>query len=108
MEPNRHTNIHIKHFKVGDGVHKLILEALDKAGNRAESTISVIVDNTPPTVEIQQPRDGSFINGLVLVELRAEDENFDYMELTIESWVTGKVDNTPPTINSLTWIPLQP
>ena len=40
---------------VGDGVHKFTLEVLDKAGNRAESTISVIVDNTPPTAEIQQP-----------------------------------------------------
>ena len=26
----------------------------------------------------------------------------------VENWVTVKVDNTPPTINSLTWVPPQP
>jgi len=76
---------------VGDGVHKFTSEVLVKAGNRAESTILVIVDNTPPTAEIQQPRDGSFVSGLVLVELRAEDENFNYMELTVKvSRINGR------------------
>lgn len=66
-----------------DGVHKLTLEAVDKAGNKAEHTVLVTVDNTAPTAEIQSPLDGSFVRGLVLVKVCAEDANFERMELRI-------------------------
>jgi len=78
-----HTHI-IDTVTLSDGTHTLMLEALDKAGNRVENIISVIVDNTPPTIEILQPLDRSLVSGLVLVEVYAEDTNFEHIELKID------------------------
>lgn len=133
---------------VDDGLHVLKLEAFDNYGNMAKHEISVIVDNTSPKVEIQWPLNGTFIRGLVLVKLRAEDANFERMELKIggftKVWIDAEqiyawntldykdgtynilltaydkagntdngrvsvvVDNTPPTIDGITWGPLEP
>ncbi|MEM4700934.1 MAG: Ig-like domain-containing protein [Candidatus Bathyarchaeia archaeon] len=133
---------------LNDGVHELKLRALDKAGNVVESTLSIVVDNTPPEAAILQPLDGSFVSGLVLVEVLSDDANFDHIELTINEavhtweaktqiyvWKTAEygdgeyritlvavdkagnkaekqvivvVDNTAPTINSVTWTPETP
>lgn len=68
---------------LNDGVHELKLRALDGAGNVAENTVSIMVDNTLPTAEILQPLNGSFVSGLVLVEVLSEDANFDCVELRI-------------------------
>jgi len=66
-----------------DGAHVLALEAIDKAENTAKQTITVTVDNTSPTAEIQSPPNGSYLHGTVLIKLHAEDTNFDRMELKI-------------------------
>jgi len=66
-----------------DGLHVLTLEAVDKAGNTAKHAITVTVDNTSPTAEIQSPPNGSYLHGTVLIKLHAEDPNFDRMELKI-------------------------
>lgn len=68
---------------LSEGIHKLTLEALDKAGNKAEHTVFVTVDNTAPMAEIEWPIEGSYISGLALVRLRAEDANFERLELKI-------------------------
>ncbi|MEM3565877.1 MAG: Ig-like domain repeat protein [Candidatus Bathyarchaeia archaeon] len=66
-----------------DGLHVLTLEAVDTAGNIAKHKIAVTVDNTLPRAEIWSPTNGSFLRGVVLVRLHAEDANFDRMELKI-------------------------
>ncbi len=66
-----------------DELHVLKFEAVDKAGNKATHEIAVTVDNTPPNAEIQFPPNGSYLRGIVLVKLHAEDTNFDRMELKI-------------------------
>lgn len=66
-----------------DGLHILTLEAIDKAGNIAKHTVVVTVDNIIPKAEILSPPNGSFLRGIVLVKLHAEDSNFDRMELEI-------------------------
>jgi hypothetical protein len=76
-----------------DGLHVLMLEAFDKAGNEATYEITVTVDNTPPKAMIQSPPNGSYLRGMVLVRLHAEDANFDRMELKIggetHAWKIG-------------------
>ncbi|MEM1563335.1 MAG: Ig-like domain repeat protein [Candidatus Bathyarchaeia archaeon] len=68
---------------LNDGLHILTLEAIDEAGNLAKQEISITVDNTPPKAEILSPSNGSFLRGIVLFRLQAEDTNFDRMELKI-------------------------
>jgi len=76
-----------------DGLHVLMLEAFDKAGNEATYEITVTVDNTPPKAMIQSPPNGSYLRGMVLVRLHAEDANFERMELKIggetHAWKIG-------------------
>jgi len=66
-----------------EGLHVLTLEAIDKAGNTAKHTIVVTVDNTSPIAEILSPPNGTYLHGVVLIKLQAEDTNFDKMELKI-------------------------
>jgi hypothetical protein len=66
-----------------DGVYVLMLEAYDQAGNVGEAECQVTVDNTAPTVEIERPLNGGYVRGTVLVEVSADDSNFDEMKLTV-------------------------
>lgn len=68
---------------VVDGFCILKLEAYDNAGNIARCMVSVTVDNTSPEAEIQWPLNATYVRGLVLVKLHAEDANFEKMELKI-------------------------
>lgn len=70
-----------------DGTYTLKLEAHDQAENTAETECTIIVDNTPPTVGIAWPLNGSYVRGMVIVEVSAEDANFDEMELEIDESV---------------------
>ncbi|MCL6577906.1 MAG: Ig-like domain repeat protein [Candidatus Bathyarchaeota archaeon] len=70
-----------------DGIYTLNLEAHDQAENIAETECTITVDNTAPTVEIAWPLNGSYVKGMVIVEISAEDVNFDGMELKIDESV---------------------
>jgi len=45
----------------------------DKAGNRAEETITVIVDNTQPNIEIISPIAGEYLRGIINITVFGED-----------------------------------
>lgn len=57
-----------------EGPHRLVAKALDAAGNQGTSaSITVTVDNTPPTVQITQPRRQQTVTGNVVLEAEASD-----------------------------------
>ena len=59
-----------------DGNHTFIIEATDKAGNKASKSIEVITDVTKPTVSISKTPDVNATEGTVFVfEGTAEDGN---------------------------------
>ncbi len=60
--------------EVTDGSHTIRVVASDEAGNTAEQTISVAVDNTAPTVSISKPSPGALIRGTVTISVEASDE----------------------------------
>lgn len=66
-----------------DGSHKIKLVVYDKAGNKKQTVVTVTVDNTAPTASIIAPLDGSFLKGVVSVEVNGTDTNFARMELYI-------------------------
>jgi len=74
-------------ISANDGVYILKLEAHDIAGNIAEHIISVVVDNTPPMAIIQLPLNGSYVKGIVSVQVSAEDANFKEMVLKLGDFV---------------------
>ncbi|MEM2117922.1 MAG: Ig-like domain-containing protein [Candidatus Bathyarchaeia archaeon] len=70
-----------------DGTYTFKLEAHDQAENTAETECTITVDNTAPTVEIAWPLNGSYVRGMVIIEVNAEDANFYEMELEIDGSV---------------------
>jgi len=69
--------------KLEDGVHTINLTVIDVVGNRAEKLIRVNVDNTAPKLEIRNPVNGSFLKGVVPINLVGDDANFESCELYI-------------------------
>src|SRR5207247_605507 len=56
------------------GSHTLTAVARDAAGNTATSaTVTVTVDNSPPTVSITSPANGATVSGTLTVTANASD-----------------------------------
>ncbi|MDO9096907.1 MAG: Ig-like domain-containing protein, partial [Candidatus Methanoperedens sp.] len=66
-----------------DGSHTIAVYANDSAGNEAEKSVAVIVDNTLPQVNITYPADGSYLREVVNITGTAADANMDSISLTI-------------------------
>ena len=58
-----------------DGTYKIRLLVKDKVGNSCTDEIWVIVDNTPPTVLIEEPISGDICYGMISVCVNATDNN---------------------------------
>ncbi|MEM4677343.1 MAG: Ig-like domain-containing protein, partial [Candidatus Korarchaeota archaeon] len=73
--------------QVTDGSHTIEARAYDKAGNTASHSITVIVDNTLPTVHIDAPTDGAYVHGVVTIQVTWNDANPDRCELYIDETI---------------------
>ena len=58
---------------VGEGPHRVLVQAFDRAGNVASKTVFVTVDVTPPEVHITGPASGSTVYGTLQVTWTAAD-----------------------------------
>lgn len=60
--------------KIAEDNHTLFARAIDTIGRQSESAgISVIVDNSPPTLSVEAPRDGSLLAGQIVVAVVSND-----------------------------------
>ena len=100
---------------ITDGTYNIVLSAIDKAGNSASDSTSVIIDNTPPVTLITMPQPNAVIAGPVDIIGTASDNNLVMYELDISSgvgantyqWstiVTGTTSITDSTITNLNTI----
>lgn len=88
---------------VPDGKYEVRLSAEDGCANAASAEASIIIDNTPPTVEITTPLACACVNGLVEIRGTVTDTNLNewvlqYAAGHAHNWVTitsgtGKVIN---------------
>ena len=74
-----------------DGEHQIVAYANDTAGNVGSYNITVIVDNTSPSVTIDQPQNGSYVKGTVTIQVTSSDPhpNTTWLEIdgnTVDSW----------------------
>jgi len=60
-----------------EGQYTLQLSVVDKVGNTAEESKSVVIDNTPPEVVISSPKHSGYFGLSLIVTGTAEDSNFD-------------------------------
>jgi len=77
------TSYSLDTHSLGDGARTLTLSAVDAAGNTKEITVSVNVDNTPPTAVLTSPGGGAFRKGAVTSSFAATDANVATATLTI-------------------------
>jgi len=66
-----------------DGTHTLKIVAVDSSTQTTQVEFRITIDNNPPPyVEILSPQDGSYVSGVVLINIRAEDDT-DYITSVI-------------------------
>ncbi|RLI13601.1 hypothetical protein DRO33_01005, partial [Candidatus Bathyarchaeota archaeon] len=67
---------------LADGNHTIVVRAYDYAGNYAEDIVWLIIDATPPNVEITSPTDGDWLaTRAVAIEFSYTDANLDQVLL---------------------------
>lgn len=73
-----------------DGPLVLSVEALDAAGNAAETTtVTVVVDNNAPERSLLSPSDGAVVHGTIDIVATADDPNLRLLEILVDGVVVG-------------------
>ncbi len=78
-----------------DGRHTLKLTAKNTLGQTVDATRIVIVDNTPPTVEVTSPEAAAFVRGRVPINATITDVNPDKYQINLDGALM-----TPPGVRS--------
>jgi hypothetical protein len=76
---------------LSDGPHTVEYYSVDNLGNEeAYKSQELIVDNTPPEVNIVQPEDGDYVYGYILIEIEATDEGsgVHHVEYSLDNGIT--------------------
>lgn len=78
--------------QLATGVYEYRVTAIDKFGNESESsnTVDVIIDTTPPSIEIVSLMTGQTVSGLVPVTLTIPDSDLLSYEVTLTTSVGTK------------------
>lgn len=74
-----------------DGPLTLTVEAEDDLGNIGTESLSVLVDNTPPTIVISSHADGDFVSGPIAIAVDAIDPNLDRVEVRVDSLLIATI-----------------
>lgn len=80
-----------------EGENKIIVQAIDKVGNRANRTITFFVDRSSPRLDITKPKNGSS-SDRTFIEWTGDDvlSNIDHYEIKIDEgpWIgVGTLNN---------------
>jgi len=73
--------------RLSDGTNSIKVKAVDKAGNTAEKIVTLMVDNTPPSVRVTSPEDEAELSGNVNITFAASDANLKQVQLIIDDSV---------------------
>ncbi len=77
---------------VAEGARTVVINAFDRAGNTAQTTISVTVDATRPSVGLQNPASGSTVYGTLTVDWTASDSGSGLDRVEVQ------IDGGPPVV----------
>ncbi len=72
-----------------DGVHVLTLRAMDIAGHVTEQSVGVVLDNQNPSISINSPIFGQYVESVFTFQIAADDSpavdniGIDYVEITV-------------------------
>ncbi len=74
------------------GLHILTIRATDGAGNQAEASVRVMIDNTAPIVAIIAPPAGAVVTGWMSVSVQASDSHSGIASVSL--YVDGQLQAT--------------
>jgi subtilisin family serine protease len=74
-----------------DGVYTIKLSVFDSAGNDAETSITIIIDNTPPTAAVLSPEEDTFVSGTINVTFSFGDDNLESATLLLDGKILSDV-----------------
>jgi hypothetical protein len=86
-----------------DGTHTVKIRARDVAGHESMETLTLIVDNNPPSIYINNPLTGQFAEGIFTFQVMAGDDvGIDNVRITITNTDTPQtvVNDVPIGYNS--------
>lgn len=79
-----------------DGPHTVEVRALDADGNEGSSSVTVLVDNTPPVATITTPANGAVVYGAVPVKFEARDaQGLFQARLSLDGTVVKTIQPRP-------------
>jgi subtilase family serine protease/fibronectin type 3 domain-containing protein len=68
---------------LAEGLYTLHMLAEDKAGLQTETRLRLIVDNTPPSVALTRPTDGTYITDALIITGTATDDHLTSYDLEL-------------------------
>jgi hypothetical protein len=74
-----------------DGPHTIYYRSADNVGNlEPANSEAVILDNSPPEVDVISPPDGSYVYGIITIQIDATDagSGVDYVEFSLDGGST--------------------
>lgn len=78
-----------------DGPHAIKAQVFDGAGLNAQAQLALTSDNTPPVIQITNPKDGEFVGGIVTIKHTVSDNvGVVGVELRIDGTLKGTL--SPP------------
>ena len=79
-----------------DGEHEIVVYAYDLFGNVNSTSVTFIIDNEPPSVEISSPRANEYVGGVVTISVSAWDAvGIDMVEIYIDGQKVAELTNEP-------------
>lgn len=81
---------------LSDGQHTITVLALDKAGNPAINSTTLLTDNNPPTLAIRTPQSGMTVGITLIVDVEASDvSGISRLEFYLQDVLAHTVTSTP-------------
>jgi subtilisin family serine protease len=77
-----------------DGAYIIALKVYDYANNFATDEISVVVDNTSPSVSMITPKAGADLSGTITINFAASDTNLELVQLLIDQSIFDVTNTT--------------
>lgn len=89
-------------FAIPDGTHVFQISTTDKAGSVATNSLSLTIDNTPPTAALTAPANNAFVSGAVPITGSVADINLASWTLCDGNTVLT-TDATGNTVVNYSW-----
>ncbi len=88
---------------LGDGSYMVKLEVYGLAGNKAEASITIAIDNTVPEAQITNPSNSTFVRGSVGIDVSYSDTNFKEADLSIGGAIVARAISAHVISPFYTW-----